>query len=261
MKIKMHAMYDHFPDLNPKEGEEYIDCYSDTYVEQCRAPGKNIAMLLEPKSMIAPAYSYVQEHQEYFRYIFCHDSWLLRLPQARPLNWAEVWLTTDSEKTKGISICSSFKDWCPLHKARTRLAEYYDQHGGVDTFGNYKGDRDKWVDAKEYLEHYRFSIVVENDIDNLWYTEKILNCFATKTVPIYVGSPTIGERFNADGIIQAKDCDQVPQIVAGLDIENDYNSRMDAINDNFTRLDYYRTPWKERFFRDYGDILEGLQHE
>ena len=117
------------------------------------------------------------------------------------------------------------------------------------------------MDAKEYLEHYRFSIVVENDIDNLWYTEKILNCFATKTVPIYVGSPTIGDRFNADGIIQAKDCDQIPQIVAGLDIEKDYISRIDAINDNFTRLDYYRTPWKERFFRDYGDILEGLQHE
>lgn len=261
MKIKMHALYDHFPDLNPAPGEEYIECYSDTYVEQCKAPGKNIAMLLEPKSMISPAYSYVQEHQEYFRYIFTHDSWLLRLPQARPLNWAEVWLTTDSEKNKGISICSSFKDWCPLHKARTRLAEYYDQNGGVDTFGNYKGDKDKWTDAKEYLEHYRFSIVVENDIDNLWYTEKILNCFATKTVPIYVGSPTIGDRFNADGIIRAKDCDQVPQIVAGLDIENDYNSRIDAINDNFGRLDYYRTPWKERFFQHYGDILEGLQHE
>lgn len=261
MKIKMHALYDHFPDLNPKEGEEYIECYSDTYVEQCKAPGKNIAMLLEPKSMIAPAYSYVQEHQEYFRYIFTHDSWLLRLPQARPLNWAGVWLTTDSEKTKGISICSSFKDWCPLHKARTRLAEYYDQHGGVDTFGSYKGDRDKWTDAKEYLEHYKYSIIIENDIDDLWYTEKILNCFATKTVPIYVGSPTIGNRFNADGIIQAKNCDEVPYIVEHLDIENDYNSRIDAINDNFTRLDYYRTPWKERFIRDYGDILEGLQNE
>ena len=32
MKIKMHALYDHFPDLNPKEGEEYIECYSDTFV-------------------------------------------------------------------------------------------------------------------------------------------------------------------------------------------------------------------------------------
>ena len=131
----------------------------------------------------------------------------------------------------------------------------------MDTFGNYKGDRSAWIEAKEYLEHYKYSIIVENDIDDLWYTEKILNCFATKTVPIYVGSPTIGDRFNADGIIQAKDCDQIPQIVAELDTEKDYQSRMDAINDNYGRLDYYRTPWKDRFFNHYGAILEGLQNE
>lgn len=262
IRFKMHSIYDHYPDRHPVGGEPYIECYSDSKVTECTQPGKNIAWMLEPRSMIGEYYNYVQQNAHLFRYIFTHDSILLKLPQARPFNWAEVWLTTDSEKNKGISICSSFKDWCPLHKARTWLAEYYDQHPGqVDTFGSYKGDRDAWIDAKEYLEHYRYSIIIENDIDYLWYTEKILNCFATKTVPIYVGSPTIGEKFNAAGIIQAQNCDQIPRIVEQLDIENDYISRIDAINDNFTRLDYYRTPWKERFIRDYGDILEGLQYE
>lgn len=261
IRFNMHSIYDHYPDRHPVEGEPFIECYSDSKVVECKTEGKNIAWMLEPRSMIGEYYNYVQQNAHLFRYIFTHDSILLRLPQAKPFGWAEVWLTTDSPKTKGISICSSFKDWCPLHKDRTRLAEYFDQHGGVDTFGSYKGDRDTWVDAKEYLERYKYSIIIENDIDDLWYTEKILNCFATKTVPIYVGSPAIGQYFNGDGIIQAQNCQQIPDIVSRLDIESDYQNRINAINDNFGRLDFYRTPWKERFIRDYGDILEGLQNE
>ena len=125
IKIKMHAMYDHFPDHNPQPGEPFIDCYSDSHVFECNGPGKNIALLLEPRSMLRDADRYVDEHPEYFRYIFTHDSKLLQLPQARELNWADVWLTTDSSKTKGISLMTSFKNWCPLHKARLELAEYF----------------------------------------------------------------------------------------------------------------------------------------
>lgn len=262
MKIKMHALYDHFPDLNPKEGEEYIECYSDTYVEQCKAPGKNIAMLLEPKSMIAPAYSYVQEHQEYFRYIFTHDSELLALPQSRMLNWGDVWLTTDSPKTKGISIITSPKNWCPLHNARIWLCDYFQDNPKVDVFrGDWNNPLVKTIDAKDYLEEYKYSIIIENDIDDWWYTEKILNCFSTKTVPIYVGASKIGELFNANGIIQVPDFRMIPEIVSALDIDDDYAKRTAAINDNFERVKPYAVNWKERFFRDYGKILEDLQNE
>ena len=60
VKIKMHAMYDHFPELTPTNRlEPHIDCYSDMYVFECTKPGANIAMLLEPRSMIEKSYEYV----------------------------------------------------------------------------------------------------------------------------------------------------------------------------------------------------------
>ena len=134
MKMKMHAMYDHVPDYYPLPGEQYIDCYSDTYVKECNHRGNNIALMLEPRSMIGDAYQYVFGHADYFKYIFTHDSELLKLPQARELNWGQVWLTTDSEKIRGISLCTSPKNWCPLHNARLKLAKLYENSGKVDVF-------------------------------------------------------------------------------------------------------------------------------
>ena len=262
LKIKMHAMYDHFPDLNPKEGETFIDCYSDSHVFECRSRGKNIALLLEPRSMLGDADRYVEEHADYFRYIFTHDSKLLSLPQARELNWGDVWLTTNSPKTKGISICTSYKNWCTLHKTRLELAEYYKDRPEVDVFcGDWNNPNIPVVEAKDYLEHYKYSIIVENDIDDYWYTEKILNCFATKTVPIYIGARKIGERFNEGGIIKAQLFRDVLDIVATLDINADYESRKAAIEDNFERVKPYNVKWKERFFRNYRGLLEELQNE
>ena len=100
----------------------------------------------------------------------------------------------------------------------------------------------------------------ENYIDDYCYTEKILNCFGTKTVPIYVGSKKIGDFFNADGIIQVDDWKTIPDLVKNLDIDSEYEKRLPAINDNFGRLEPYRVNWKERFFRDYTNLMEEVQN-
>lgn len=257
MNINMHAMYDHFPDHH--NGNPTIECYSDTHVTECKSPGRNIALLLEPKSMIGDAYAYVKAYNGYFKYIFTHDSELLRLPQARMLNWADVWCRTDSEKTKGISLMSSWKNWCPLHSARLQLANILDNNPKVDCYGSFRpGDKDKWVDARIAHEHYKFAVVVENDIDEFWYTEKLLNCLSNKVVPIYVGATKIGEIFNTDGMILVDDWRDIPSIVHNLDIDAEYEKRRDAIEDNFERSIPYDVNWKERFFRDYGGLLESI---
>lgn len=265
VKIKIHAMYDHFPDRTPQEGERYIDMYCDSHISECPEGSSHaVAMLLEPRSMIGSAYDFVDFHPERFKAIFTHDSKLLRLENAHYLNWGDVWCTTDSEKTKGISIVSSWKDWCPLHKARLELAKYYDIHPflGVDCFGSFRdGERDKWDDVRLAHEHYKFAIVIENDRDELWYTEKILNCFANKVVPIYVGATKIHEVFNIEGIIYALDWHDIPQIVKGLDIDREYASRQQAIEDNFRRVEPYKIPWKQRFFNQYESLLEDILND
>lgn len=247
--------------MKPEEGEDYINCYCDTFVNECKESGKNIAMLLEPRSMIGDAYEYCLKHSDYFKYIFTHDSELLRLPNARLFMWASVWLQTDSEKNKQVSIVTSKKNWCPLHIARIELSNILANNSKVDVFfGDWKDGKATFT-PNDYLEHYKFSVIIENDIDNYWYTEKILNCFATKTVPIYIGSPKIGEIFNADGIIIPEDYHSISKLIDELDIDAEYEKRLDAINDNYKRIGPYIAGWKDRFFRDYGRILEEMLNE
>jgi hypothetical protein len=50
-------------------------------------------------------------------------------------------------------------------------------------------------------------------------------------------------------------------IVQELHIADEYTPRLDAIQDNFERVKPWRKKWKQRFFDDYGDLLEGLQND
>lgn len=260
MRIKMHAVYDHFPERNPIPGQPFINCYADSRVVECIAPDRNIAMLLEPRSMIKEYYDYVEQHYNYFNYIFTHDSRLLTFPNARFLNWGDVWHTSDSVKDKGISLIASWKNWCPLHEARIELAKFYENNSKVDVYGSYR-DRETWTSTQEAHEHYKFAIVIENDIDEYWFTEKLLNCLSNKVVPIYVGATRIGDIFNAEGIIQVHNWKLIPEIVRTLDIDSEYQKRQQAIDDNYIRVKAYAKNWKDRFFEDYESILEGLLNE
>jgi hypothetical protein len=73
-----------------------------------------------------------------------------------------------------------------------------------------------------------FSVVFENTICNKYYTEKITDCFATGTIPIYWGTKKVVEDFNQDGIIFFDDI----KGDVGILSEDLYKSKMLAIIEN-----------------------------
>ena len=80
----------------------------------------------------------------------------------------------------------------------------------------------------------------ENNIEDYYFTEKILNCFAAMTIPVYVGARKIGDFFDENGIIQISEdkIDQIESIVRELD-EKDYFNRKQAIVNNYERVQEY----------------------
>ena len=69
-----------------------------------------------------------------------------------------------------------------------------------------------------------FSVAIENGQYETYFTEKLLDCFTTGTIPVYLGAPDIGKYFNTDGIITLSD---------EFDISEElYQSKMDAIKEN-----------------------------
>jgi hypothetical protein len=72
-----------------------------------------------------------------------------------------------------------------------------------------------------------FSVAIENGQYETYFTEKLLDCFATGTIPVYLGAPDIGNHFNTDGIIVLSEEFEVSEDI--------YYAKMDAIQDNLER--------------------------
>ncbi len=87
-------------------------------------------------------------------------------------------------------------------------------------------------DKRTVLEPYQFSIVPENSRQSGYYTEKILDAFIAKTVPVYWGCPDIAKHFNTDGIIQFSDYADLKTKLLSLSTDS-YASRSTAVEDNF----------------------------
>ena len=79
-----------------------------------------------------------------------------------------------------------------------------------------------------------FSVAIENASYETYFTEKIQDCFATGTIPVYYGSPDIGKFFNSDGIIFLTDDFDISQLTSDL-----YYDKLEAVKDNLERVKHY----------------------
>lgn len=222
-------------------------------------PKRKFAVMLEPRTIKPQSYENVLKHKDYveknFDLLFTYDAQLLNaISNARFIPFvATVWYGTNlstsmydekkdfvispenyKRKTKNISMISSAKEICPMHRLRKELAFKCKNESLADTFGKFDGGA--YVEIEVPFEHYRYSIVVENSIEPFYFTEKIMNAFAAQTIPIYLGATEIGKFFNPDGIIQItlEDCKHIENILKRCTAE-EYERRLPAVLDNFQR--------------------------
>ena len=96
-----------------------------------------------------------------------------------------------------------------------------------------------------------FHIAVENVNQPNWYTEKIADAFATKTVPIYWGCPNISELgYDDNGIIRFETIDELISIVNSLTPET-YNNMKESIEHNYNVVKSDRLEYKlTNFFKE-----------
>lgn len=128
-------------------------------------------------------------------------------------------------KTKSVSMIASAKNEAPGHKLRHMIAKDYSD--AMDLFGGgYKPIKSK----NEGLNDYMFSFAIENTQINGYFTEKITDCFATGTIPIYWGDPSIGDHFLTDGIVMLDE-----NFDGSCLTQEFYESKMSCIKENFQR--------------------------
>ncbi len=71
--------------------------------------------------------------------------------------------------------------------------------------------------------------------------EKLIDCFATGTIPIYWGCSSIGDFFNTDGMLIFDNMDELETILNDCN-EDFYNSKLDVIRENFDKCKNFLLP-------------------
>ncbi len=148
----------------------------------------------------------------------------------------------DGDKAGMVSLIASAKRDLEGHRLRHTIAAA--AAGKVDLYGRAYQPVEN---TQEALEPYRYAVVIENSRSPGYFTEKILDAFKARAVPIYWGDPEIGRRFNADGIIIANDSAALLAAIERAD-EAGYARRLGAVLDN------------QRRSLLYSDLQAGLLH-
>jgi hypothetical protein len=114
--------------------------------------------------------------------------------------WGRQGLEIEPLKTNrsGISMIASGKEMCEGHLIRNQVAREL-RTLGVDVFGKAVGK--PIINVSEGIHSYAFHIAIENCVYNNYFTEKLLNCFVSQTIPIYCGCPNLSDFFDTRGII------------------------------------------------------------
>jgi len=155
---------------------------------------------------------------------------------------AGCWIYPDAwqvyPKTKYISIIASKKTTTDGHRLRHEVIKRFGQY--ID--GIY-GHGYKFIDSKlEGLKDYRYQIVIENERNPLFFSEKLIDCFATGTIPIYWGAQEIDTFFDKKGIIIFNDANHLQEIFIAhpyLLSAEQYQHKIKEVNKNLNLAKQY----------------------
>lgn len=226
-------------DYDPEKPTVYTDMVIGS--NTIGKPENSYAWLIEPICIANNLYTTIKKSENLYDKIFTHEKTLLDKSdkyQLAPFGccWIEPKDQIIYDKTKNVSIISSNKTMTYGHKLRHNVISSLKDK--IDVFGrgynpiNYK---------LEGLKNYRFQIVIENCKRDYWFTEKLIDCFVTGTIPIYWGCPSIGDFFDTNGIISFDDIDELSKVIETLD-EDFYINHLDSVKNNFEKSKNYLLP-------------------
>jgi len=182
----------------------------------------------------------VDRYKKKFIFMFAHDRRIVErdptffkfaIPNAVP------WIQNRKiyPKSKAISFIGSNKRVCTGHMLRQQMIEKY--AGIIDHYGRGFGSRElpHTIETEGGLESgkilglkdYMFSFAMENDDYDDIFCEKITDCFATGTIPIFWGTKNIGNYFDRKGIIFLEEFEGLGSLNEEL-----YYSKMESIEKN-----------------------------
>lgn len=124
--------------------------------------------------------------------------------------------------------------WNNKEKIKTKLNFYSSTRSPIPNISTLPND------DKIHLFNSMYSVVIESSSESNYFTEKLIDCLITKTIPVYWGCPNVSEYFDTSYWID-------PQNVLSFNYtEEYYYQNLNKINNNFEKAKKYCEPLIDR---------------
>lgn len=234
----------------------YITADSYTVPSSIFPVRTRIYIQFEP-NVIFPAREFLLQNWRLFKYIITHDDVILsKVPNAIKYIYGTTWLKQEdynhidkSLKKFKISTLVGSKAFAPGHNLRHELYQKQQEltQFPLTIYRSTRGIQLENISNNLILpdgnkihlfREFQFSIVIENIAESTWFTEKLIDCLVTKTIPIYWGCPTISEYFDTTGWIIFNDLNDLKHKLSLLD-ESYYSRYTKVIDKNYETAKLY----------------------
>jgi len=198
---------------------------------------------LEPPSVKDTRAAVVANQHSFDLILAWHPDILDNCPKARKFVYGTCWIDDPSKcwenKKDEVSFLTSNKSWAPGHEIRQAVFEYLKDKEEISNFSVRSIRTPPRIDSKEVVfKNAKYSIIIENEATPNWITEKLIDCFITKTIPIYWGAPNVGEYFDDEGILPFSSLSDLERILNTLSSE-EYTELEEIIEKNYNTAKNY----------------------
>lgn len=179
---------------------QYGDCVKILFVNENEVPDFN-------QFDYAVGFDYLSFGDRYIRHPL-----FARYPTFALLNERRSVTKDDLAKRKFCSFVVSNSDMCdPI---RRKFFERLSEYKRVDSGGKYLNNVGGPVSDKiEFCRNYKFNIAFENSSSLGYTTEKIMEAYAARSVPIYFGNPRVDMDFSLDSMVRVRDVADIDRAV------------------------------------------------
>jgi len=217
-----------------------------------------IYIQVEPQIIIQSEQYIIENCHKYHTIYTFNPNVLEKCPNAKKYVFGTTWLTPPpeqvdiSKKQFRISSLSGSKRIGESRGHVLRQVLYHNQHVfhefpitwyrstlQIPHLTDY-GNNPLLSTKNELFEEFQFALVIENSKETNYFTEKIMDCLLTKTIPIYWGCPNIAEFFDTTGwmILETESIEELHEKCRALTPDY-YHNYTDIIDKNCAKAKTY----------------------
>jgi len=234
----------------PLDIEPQVEVFQDKFPKEPRKPGVLRVLFLCEPVVIKNLRKKTAKLAHEFDHILTFDPWVLKkFPHATKFVYGTAWVTKPPEhKEFSVSSVVGTKTITKGHRLRQKLWKksgkvsvplklYFSRQFAEAGITLPPGSLMLGEDKHPPFES-QFHVALENCRMPDYFTEKLLDCFLTRTVPVYWGCTNIEEYFNPRGMIIVKSMWGMLRAINRL-TPKVYNNMREAMEENLEKARYY----------------------